>query len=145
MATKKTTTKSDKAAKASEKKPAAKAAKPKAAKAATSAAPKSTAPRHPHGRVEARHQSKAELAKALAPALVRGDEDKDALVQRLSHASNSQLLRLGHAVEHVNKKYGSRDKLIAAIGTTHKKSKDKDFLAKLATYTLPQLLDLARA
>jgi SNF2 family DNA or RNA helicase len=37
------------------------------------------------------------------------------------------------------------DKLIAAIGTANNKSKDKDFLAKLEKYSLPQLLDLAKS
>ena len=45
----------------------------------------------------------------------------------------------------MSSKWGSRDKLIAAIGTAQNKSKDKDYLAKLATSTLPQLVDLGLA
>jgi hypothetical protein len=45
--------------------------------------------------------------------------------------------------ETVKKKWGSREGLIAAIGTAQKKSKDKDYLAKLETLSLPQLVDLA--
>jgi len=47
-------------------------------------------------------------------------------------------------VETVKSKFGGRDKLIAAIGTAEHKSTDKDFLAKLDTYSLPHLLELAK-
>ncbi len=43
----------------------------------------------------------------------------------------------------MKKKWGTREKLIAAIGTASKKGKDKDFLAKLESYSLPRLLTLA--
>ena len=72
-----------------------------------------------------------------------GDEDSGAVAERLKTASNTQLLRLQQVVETVKSKYGSREKLIDAIGTAQNKSKDKDYLAKLATFTLPHLLDLA--
>jgi hypothetical protein len=134
MATKKTT---ETAA------PAKKAA-PKAPKKAAAAA-KPTGPRHPHGRVVAKHESKAELAKSLAASLAHGDEDATVLESRLSRASNQQLLRLQKVSETVASRFGSRDKLIAAIGDANKKSKDKDFLTRLAGYSLPQLLALAPA
>lgn len=140
MATKKTTTKK---------------AAPKAKKTTTKAAPKAKKepkapkeakeqlPRHPKARLAKLHNSKADLAKSLAPALVAGDEDAGAVSERLSKASNTQLLRLQKVVETVKEKFGSRDKLIEAIGTAQNKSKDKDYLAKLATFPLPRLLDLA--
>lgn len=134
MATKKTTTKS--AA------PAAKTTKT-AAKKAPKAASKPQGPRHPKARVVAAHETKEKLAKALAPALVRGDEDADAIAGRLKTASNTQLLRLQRVVETMKKKWGSRDKLIAAISAAQKKGKDKDYLAKLQTLSLPNLVDLA--
>ena len=130
------------------KKSAPKKAAPKA-KAKTKAAPKPKAapvkvgPRHPKGRVAEGHGSKAALAKALAPVLARADEDAGALETRLAKASNAQLLRLQRASQTLKDKYGSRDKLIAAIGTATQKSKDKDYLAKLDTFSLPQLLGLA--
>ncbi len=107
---------------------------------------KSTAPvkaRHPRGRVVENHTSKEALAKSLAAMIARTDEDTDALEGRLKIASNAQLLRLSRVTATVKQKYGNRDQLIAAIGTAEKKSKDKDFLARLGTYSLPQLLDLA--
>jgi hypothetical protein len=138
MATKKTSTKSPAAKKA----PAKKAAAPKKARAPKAEA-KEALPRHPKARLAKLHGTKADLAKTLAGALVAGDEDSGALTERLSKASNTQLLRLQKAVDTMKSKYGSREKLIEAIGTAQNKSKDKDYLAKLATYPLPRLLDLA--
>ncbi|HEX4421123.1 MAG TPA: hypothetical protein VH165_24565 [Kofleriaceae bacterium] len=100
-------------------------------------------PRHPKGRVTEKHSGKAELAKTLASVIARADQDTGALEARLKTASNAQLLRLHRATQTLKDKYGSRDKLIAAIGTATNKAKDKDYLAKLDSYSLPQLLDLA--
>jgi hypothetical protein len=136
---------------APKKKPAAKKPAPKSRSKTATAAPKvkpapvKVGPRHPKARVAEAHGSKAALAKALAPLVGRADEDTGAIETRLKTASNAQLLRLQRASQTVKDKYGSRDKLIAAIGTATKKSKDKDYLAKLDTYSLPQLLDLAAA
>lgn len=152
MATKKTTEKKatkPAAKKAAAKKPAKKAA-PKAAKTAKEpkepkekAAAKEAAPRHPKARVAAAHGSKQALAKSLATSIARDDEDTDVIANRLEKASNTQLLRLQHVVSTVKEKYGSREKLIAAIGAAEKKSTDKDYLAMLDTLSLPNLLDLA--
>lgn len=136
---------------ASKKKPAAKKPAPKGRSKTATAPPKpkpapvKIGPRHPKARVLEAHGSKAALAKALAPLVARGDEDAGALETRLKTASNAQLLRLQRATKTLKDKYGSREQLIAAIGTATKKGKDKDYLAKLDTYSLPQLLDLAAA
>lgn len=128
------------------KKPAAKA-KPAVKKAApkAKAAPVPAGPRHPRARVAQAHGGKAALAKAIAPLLAGPDQDAGALESRLAKASNSQLLRLQRATQTLKAKYGDREKLIAAIGAATKKTKDKDYLARLASYSLPQLLDLAAA
>ena len=123
--------------------PAKKAAAPKKAPKEKSTAPK--APRHPKGRVSAAHGSKADLAKALASSVVRGGQDAGDVENQLKTASNQQLLRLQKTVETVKAKWGNRDKLIAAIGSAQNKSKDKDYLAKLDSFSLPQLVDLAIA
>lgn len=102
-------------------------------------------PRHPRARVLEAHGGKDAIAKSLAAVIARSDQDTDQLEAQLKKASNSQLLRLTRVTATVKQKYGNRDKLIAAIGTAEKKSKDKDFIAKLETYSLPQLLDLATA
>jgi hypothetical protein len=120
------------------------AAAPKKAKA-VKAEKKAQPARHPHGRVAAKHENKAALAKSLASVLAHGDENAEALQSRLGRASNAQLLRLQQVSETVKSRFGSRDKLISAIGDHHKKAKDKDFIAKLGTYSLPQLLSLAPA
>ena len=122
--------------------PAKKAAAPKKEKKE----PINVGPRHPHGRVKATSQgSKEALAKALAPTLARGDEDTDQLEARLKTASNNQLLRLQKVADAVKSKYGSRAGLIEAIGKNAQKSKDKDYIAKLETLSLPNLLDLAKS
>jgi hypothetical protein len=147
MATKKTTDKTTAAKKSA--KAAAPKAKAKAAPKAPAKAPKEKAetkpalPRHPKARLAQVHGTKEQLAKSLAASLAREDEDKGAIADRLRTASNMQLLRLQSVVDTVQKKYGSRAKLIEAIGTAEKKSKDKDYLAKLDSFTLPRLLDLA--
>ena len=126
------------------KKAPAKKAAPKAKKEKKE--PVKVGPRHPHGRVKATSQgSKEALAKALAPSLARSDEDTDQLEARLKTASNNQLLRLQKVADAVKSKYGSRAGLIEAIGKNAQKSKDKDYLAKLDTLSLPNLLDLAKS
>jgi hypothetical protein len=125
-------------------KPAAKKAAPKA-KPKAPAVPAKVLPRHPKARVAEGHGSKAALAKAIAPLLARTDEDTDALEVRLKKASNAQLIRLQRATQTLKAKYGNREKLIAAIGEAQRKAKDKDYLAKLDSYSLPQLLNLAAA
>jgi hypothetical protein len=134
MATKKTKTddKDTKAKAAAKAKSAAKAAKPAKAKVASG----------PLARVKAAYGSKESLVGKLVEPLAGKDEDTDALKARLLVASNQQLLRLAKVVETVTKKYGSRDKLVAAIGKAIGKAKDADYLAKLHTFSLPKLFDM---
>jgi hypothetical protein len=124
-------------------KPVVKKAAPKVVKPKVAAV--KVGPRHPKARVAEAHGGKAALAKAIAPFLASDTQDADAIELRLKKASNAQLLRLQRATQTLKDKYGDRDKLIAAIGTATKKTKDKDYLARLASYSLPQLLDLAAA
>jgi hypothetical protein len=127
------------------KKVAPKAKAPVKAKgpAKVKAPPVKAGPRHPKERVAAAHGSKAALAKTIAAAIARPDQDAGVLESQLKTASNAQLLRLHRATRTMQDKFGSRDKLIAAIGAATHKSKDKDYLAKLDSYSLPRLLDLA--
>jgi hypothetical protein len=149
MATKKT----DKSDKAPKKKAAAstKSRKAPAKKTATKEKkppkqkPVETKGRHPKARVLEAHGGKDALAKTLAATLAKGDEDTDQIEARLRTASNAQLLRLAQVSEKVKQKWGNREKLIAAIGTSENKSKDKDYLAKLETFSLAHLVDLALA
>jgi len=139
MATKKITKKAAPKKKA----PAKKAAPKKAPKEKTDAPAGKAAPRHPKASVLELHGGKEALAKALAASLARDDEDTDVIETRLKTASNGQLLRLQRVVTAVKAKWGSREALIEALGNVEKKSKDKDYLAKLATFPLPKLYDLA--
>lgn len=139
MASKKTITKKS-APKAKAKAPVKKAP---AAKKEPKAPAGPVKARHPKARVIEGHKTKEALAKSLADVLARDDEDTDALVARLTTASNAQLLRLHDAASKVKSKYGDRSKLIAAIASKANKGKDKDYATKLGTYSLPQLLDLA--
>ena len=149
MATKKTTksnvksTKKAAPAAKAKKAPAKKAAAPKKAPKEKTEAAQPALPPHPRARLAHVHGTKEALAKSLASSLAREDEDQGQIADRLRTASNSQLLRLSNVVETVKSKYGSRAKLIEAIGTAEHKSKDKDFLAKLDSFSLPRLLDLA--
>ena len=120
-------------------------ARVKAAPKAPKAEAKAAGPRHPRARVAAAHQSKAALAGALAKSLARADEDDGAIAERLKTASNQQLLRLHSVVETVKEKYGDRAKLIAKLGAFEHKATDKDYLAKLESLGLPQLLELVSA
>ena len=117
-------------------------AQPKAAPKAK-APPVPTGPRHPRAKLTAAHGSKEALAKTLAAALARPDEDADVIAARLKTASNRQLLRLASVTETVKKKWGSREKLIAAIGAAQKKGKDEAYLARLDSFSLPRLVELA--
>src|SRR5262249_39939907 len=74
----------------------------------------------------------------------RGDEDKAALRKRLLAASNTKLLRL-HDVSRQIQELGGRDKLVDAILEHEKRGKDKDYRARVATYTSARLLDVYRA
>jgi len=146
MATKKTDKSKTSVKSKAAKKPAAKkaAAKKAPAEKKEKKAPVAVGPRHPAGRVKATsHGSKEAIAKALAPALAFGDDDKATVESRLKTASNAQLLRLQKIADQVKQKYGSREGIIEAIGKTEKKSGDKDFIAKLETLSLPNLFDLA--
>jgi hypothetical protein len=76
---------------------------------------------------------------------------KDLWLDRVSGAkgldgiSNAKLLRLHGALEDAKKRFGSRDKLIAAIADLEKRAKDDGFKTGLASYPLPRLLDLHAA
>jgi hypothetical protein len=81
-------------------------------------------------------------------AAVKKLATKDLWLDRVSDAkglegiSNAKLLRLHAALEDTKKRFGSRDKLIAAIAELEKRAKDEGFKAGLAHYPLPRLLDL---
>ncbi|MBZ0234409.1 MAG: hypothetical protein K8M05_18915 [Deltaproteobacteria bacterium] len=146
MATKKA------AAAASKKKPAAKPAKstkkaaaPKGEKPAKSEPKAKPVARGPLARMKALYGTKDKLVDTLAGSLATDGQDEGALKDRLLKASNAQLLKLAGVVEQVKKTYGSRDKLVDALAKALNRAKDQPYVAKLASFSLPRLFDMARA
>jgi len=146
MATKKTAEAGD-----SKKKAAAKPAKTTAAKKAPAAKAEKSEPKAkpaaggPLARMKALYGTKDKLVEKLAGSLATDGEDEGALKDRLLKASNAQLLKLANVAEQVKKQYGGRDKLVDALTKALNRAKDQPFVAKLATFSLPRLYDLARA
>ncbi len=66
-------------------------------------------------------------------------------VKGLKRASNKKLIRLHDLLEDAKKRFGNRDKLIQSIGELARRPKDKDWLTRLESYPLPQLLDMHRS
>ena len=147
MATKKKTEEKSngKAAKGAKAKAAPKAKATKTAKAPKGAKAVVPAVGGPLAKLKAAYGSKESLVGKIVEPLAGADEDTDALKERLLHASNKQLLRLASVVETVTKKYGSREKLVVELGKLTNKAKDADYLAKLNSLSLPNLLDMAKS
>ncbi len=118
------------------------AAKKPAATKADKAAAKGTGPL---ARMKALYGSKDKLVEKLAGMLATDGEDQGALKDRLLKASNQQLLKLAAVADQVKKTYGSRDKLVESMAKALNRAKDQPFVAKLATFSLPRLADIARA
>ena len=146
MATKKTAEAGDKKKAAA--KPAAKttaAKKAPAAKAEKSEPKAKPAAGGPFARMKALYGSKDKLVEKIAGSLASDGEDEGALKDRLLKASNQQLLKLANVAELVKKQYGGRDKLVDALTKALNRAKDQPFIAKLGTFSLPRLYDLARS
>ena len=120
----------------------AKVAKP--VKAAKVAKPKAAAT-GPLAKMKALYGSKDKLVDKIAGSLAHDGADEGSIKDRLASASNQQLLRLATVAEAVKKAYGSRDKLVDSLTKQLGRVKDKDFLAKLGSFSLPRLYDLARS
>jgi hypothetical protein len=100
----------------------------------------------PLAQVKRLHSSKEGLIEALAGDLARETGDsKDSVKERLAGAPNTKLLRLHQALTSLRDKYGSKDKLIQALSQARGHGKDRDYAAKLQTYSIPRLLDMMRA
>jgi hypothetical protein len=72
-----------------------------------------------------------------------GDEPKEELRKRLLGAANRKLIRL-HEVATSLKQHGGHDKLADAAAAGLGRGKDKDYVAKLGTYSSGRLLDMVR-
>jgi hypothetical protein len=60
----------------------------------------------------------------------------------LEHISNAKLLRLHNTFTAVKEKFGTREKLVAAILELDKRAKDEGYKTRLLTYPVPRLFDL---
>ena len=117
----------------------------KSTKPAKPAKPAKKAAGGPLAKVKELYGSKDKLVDKVAGSLAHDGDDEGSIKDRLAAASNQQLLRLAKVAEAVKKAYGSRDKLIDALVKQLGRAKDKDYVAKLGTFPLPRLFDLAKA
>jgi hypothetical protein len=99
----------------------------------------------PLARQKDEHESKEKLVDrvvALLASIKKSDDDKDALKARLLAASNKKLLRLADVAGEIKSKWGSVDKLAAAIGEALGRQKDAPYVQKLAAISPARLFDL---
>lgn len=96
--------------------------------------------------VEEEHGSKAELAKKVYDSLEHPDDEDDAaaLKYRVETMSNRKLLRLWGAHQLLSDKFGSKQDLVDAIMSAKFPNGNDDYEAKLESFTVPRLLDVAR-
>jgi hypothetical protein len=98
----------------------------------------------PLARVKEEFGGKDKLVDKLVGLVDAGDESKDDLRKRLLGAANSKLLRL-HLVATKVKEQGGRDKLAAAAASAAGHGKDKDYVAKLGSFSNGRLVDMLDA
>jgi len=98
----------------------------------------------PLARVKEEFGGKDKLVDKLVGLVDAGDESKDELRKRLLGAANSKLLRL-HVVATKVKEQGGHDKLASAAATSVGHGKDKDYVAKLESFSNGRLVDLLEA
>lgn len=73
------------------------------------------------------------------------DEEVAEVKERLAAVSNKKLLRLAEVGKVLKDKYGgSKDKLVAAVSQALGKAKDKDYIARLKSFSSARLVDMAR-
>jgi len=63
----------------------------------------------------------------------------------LAHVSNAKLLRLHATFSEVKEKFGTREKLIAAILELTKRGRDEGYKSLLSRYPVPRLYDLYKS
>jgi hypothetical protein len=96
--------------------------------------------------VKEKFGDKAKLVAALGPLtedelwLPRVNKTKG-----LERVSNAKLLRLHSVLSEVKGKFGTRDKLIAAVCDLEKRTKDEGYKKRLGAYPIPRLYDLYRS
>jgi hypothetical protein len=95
----------------------------------------------PLARVKQEFGGKDKLVDKIVGLLDAGDESKDDLRKRLLGAANRKLIRL-HSVATQVKGAGGKDQMAAAAAQELGKGKDKDYVAKLGTFSSGRLVDM---
>jgi hypothetical protein len=98
----------------------------------------------PLARVKEEFGGKDKLVDKLVGLVDAGEESKDELRKRLLGAANSKLLRL-HVVATKVKEQGGHEKLAAAAAAGAGHGKDKDYVAKLESFSNGRLVDMLEA
>jgi hypothetical protein len=91
------------------------------------------------------YQSKDKLIDKVVDVARDADEEVAEVKERLATVSNRKLLRLAEVGKAVKDKYGSKDKLVAALSQAVGKAKDADYVARLKKFSSARLLDMAKA
>jgi len=102
--------------------------------------------KHPLAQVKEGHDSKAKLVAAIEK--LAGDDlwiDRTNKNKGLARVPNKKLLRLHATFTAVKEKFGTRDKLIAAILEMEKRTKDEGEKTRLAKYPVPRLWDMYKS
>lgn len=105
-----------------------------------------SAAKSPLQSVKERFGDKAGLLKAVTGLM--GNEmtlDRLSSDKGLDSVSNKKLLHLHDVLDQVKKDFGSRDKLINAIVSDVKRTKDADYIKGLERFPTPRLFELYRA
>jgi len=99
--------------------------------------------KNPLAHVKEKHGDKAKLVAAIEK-LAKGDLwlERTNKNKGLGHVANAKLLRLHATFTAVKAKFGSRDKLVAAILEIEKRSKDDGYKTRLDKYPVPRLWDM---
>ena len=95
----------------------------------------------PLARVKDEFGGKDKLVDKIVGVLDAGDESKDDLRKRLLGVANGKLIRL-YGVATRTKTAGGHDKLVASTADQLKRGKDKDYVAKLDSFSDGKLLDM---
>lgn len=95
----------------------------------------------PLARVKDEFGGKDKLVDKIVGVLDAGDESKDDLRKRLLGVANGKLIRL-YGVATRTKTAGGHDKLVTSTAERLNRGKDKDYVAKLDSFSDGKLLDM---
>jgi hypothetical protein len=99
------------------------------------------ATKSPLARVKDEFGGKDKLVDKIVGLLGSDDEPKDEMRRRLLGAANSKLIRL-HRIATEVKQAGGKEALAGAAASELGRSKDKDYVTKLESYSSGRLLDM---